>query len=98
MRKRARKDDNQTIIVSAFRQFGASVFETHQIGGGFPDIVVGFRGKNYLIEIKDGEKCASRCALTPAEIEFHATWHGRVEIIKSVEEVTAFMRRVSCER
>jgi hypothetical protein len=98
VRKRARKDDNQTIIVSAFRQFGASVFETHQIGGGFPDIVVGFRGKNYLIEIKDGEKCESRRPLTPAEIEFHATWHGRVEIIKSVEEVTAFMRRVSCDR
>ena len=98
MRKRARKDDNQTIIVSAFRQFGASVFETHQVGGGFPDIVVGFRGKNYLIEIKDGEKCESRRPLTPAEIEFHAAWRGRVEIIKSVEEVTAFMRRVSCER
>jgi hypothetical protein len=98
VRKRARKDDNQTIIVSAFRQFGASVFETHQIGGGFPDIVVGFRGKNYLIEIKDGEKCESRRPLTPAEIEFHATWHGRVEIIKSVEEVTAFMRRGSCDR
>ena len=50
------------------------------------------------MEREDGEKCESRRPLTPAEIEFHAAWHGRVEIIKSVEEVTAFMRRVSCER
>ena len=31
----------------------ASVFSTHEIGKGFPDIVVGYRGINYLFEIKD---------------------------------------------
>ncbi len=98
MRRRAKPDTNQKEIVKLFRQFGASVAHTHQLGAGFPDIVVGYRGKNYLIEIKYGALCPSKQRLTDAEDEFHREWRGRVEIITSAEDVIAFMRRVSCER
>lgn len=39
-----RVDRNQPEIVKALREQGASVAHTHQIGQGFPDIVVGVQG------------------------------------------------------
>lgn len=49
MRRRARVDDNQAEIVKVLRQLGATVRPTHTVGDGFPDLVVGWRGKNYLV-------------------------------------------------
>jgi len=79
-------DDNQSKIVKALRQIGASVFTTHSIGKGFPDIVVGYRSINYLIEIKDGSKPPSRRKLTPDEEIFHRTWSGKVHVVNDENE------------
>lgn len=86
MRRRARTDDNQKSIVEALRLVGATVAPTHMIGKGFPDIVVGFRGRNYLFEIKDGNKSASRRALTPDEQEFIDAWRGTIHVVKDERE------------
>jgi hypothetical protein len=86
VRKYARVDDNQKEIVQALRDIGATVESTATIGGGFADIVVGFRNKNYLIEIKDGSKPPSRQKLTPDETEFHAKWQGQIDVARSVDE------------
>lgn len=86
MRRKARVDKNQKQIVDALRRCGASVFPTHTVGGGFPDIVVGFQGVNYLVEIKDGEKIPSKRKLTPDEVDFHDTWRGRVWVVESVDD------------
>jgi Holliday junction resolvase len=84
---RAKKvDENQAELVGQLRQIGCSVFPTHTIGKGFPDIVVGYRGVNYLFEIKDGKKSASRKKLTPDEVDFHRTWAGRVWIIENLDQ------------
>ena len=72
----ARTDANQNDIVDALRKIGAFVWITSSLGNGGPDIVIGYRGKTYLVELKDGEKSASRTALTPAECDFHAAWRG----------------------
>ena len=53
--KYKRIDANQPEIVDGLRRIGATVRSTATIGIGFPDICVGFRGKNYLFEIKDGK-------------------------------------------
>ena len=54
-----RTDANHKQIIDQIRQISfTSVFSTHELGKGFPDIVVGFRGINYLFEIKDGKKSA----------------------------------------
>ena len=84
MRRKARIDDNQKQIVTQLRAYGCSVFSTASIGKGFPDIVVGYRGKNYMFEIKDGAKSKSRQKLTPDEQKFFETWRGQIAVIKNI--------------
>ena len=61
-------DNNQREIVKKLRKIpGVTVSITSALGDGFPDIVVGYKGVNHLIEIKDGSKPPSRRKLTPAE-------------------------------
>jgi Holliday junction resolvase len=86
MRQIARIDTNQPEIVQALRDIGASVAITSMIGAGFPDIVVGYRGVNYLIEIKDGAKPPSKRQLTFDEQKFHDLWRGTVIVVNSVDE------------
>lgn len=87
MRQRAKVDSNQSEIVSVFRKLGYSVFCTHQVGSGFPDIVCGKNGINLLVEIKDGSLSPSRRKLTKDESAFHNLWLGNIVIIESVDDV-----------
>jgi hypothetical protein len=84
-------DSNQKEIIEAARQMGATVSVTAMIGHGFPDIVIGWCKQNFLIEIKDGEKSPSAQKLTFMEQRFHETWKGQKCIIKSVDEMIAFL-------
>ncbi len=81
-----RTDANQIEIVKALRKMGHSVFVTSMVSYGFPDIVCGAHGKNYLFEIKDGKKPKSQQKLTPSENLFHLTWQGSVHIITSFDD------------
>lgn len=47
-----RPDENQKDIVDLARQIDARVAITTGVGGGFPDIVVGFRNQVHLAELK----------------------------------------------
>lgn len=85
---RAKKiDDNQNLIVKQLRKCGVSVAITSMVGKGFVDLVCGFRGRNYLIELKDGSKSASRKKLTEDEREFFDTWSGQVNTAESFNEI-----------
>jgi len=86
MRRRAKVDDNQAEIVKALRQRGASVQHTHQIPGAL-DLIVGYRGIDVRVEIKDSSKPPSARKLTPAELETFETWRGRhPEVVQSVDD------------
>lgn len=87
MRKRAKIDSNQKKIVTALRKIGYSVYSTATIGGGFPDIIVGTRGINYLFEIKDSDKPKSKQKLTEAEQKFMDNWSGQVHKVNSLSEI-----------
>lgn len=91
MRRVARTDDNQTEIVEALRSIGASVTPTHQLGGGFPDIVVGYKGVNYLFEIKDGSKPPSARKLTADERKWFESWCGSAHVVESVTEALSII-------
>lgn len=79
----SRADLNQSAIVKALRSVGATVHITNQVGCGFPDLVVGIFGRNYLMEVKNEE---TRGRLTAEQIIFLDMWKGKVHIVKSVDE------------
>jgi len=85
-RRKAKVDDNQSEIVDALRKAGCSVTITSGQADGFPDIVVGFRDINYLIEIKDGSKVPSKRKLTPDQVKWHKRWNGKAHVVKNVTE------------
>jgi len=66
MRRNAKVDVNQPDIVKALRSAGAIVKHTHQVKNLF-DILVGFRGVLYAVEIKDGTLTPSKRKLTEGE-------------------------------
>jgi hypothetical protein len=75
LRTASRVDGNQAEIVRTLRAVGASVLHTHQLKNCF-DILVGYRGRTFLMEIKDPAQPPSGRQLTPGEAEFKATWRG----------------------
>jgi hypothetical protein len=81
VRRAGRVDLTQADTVKRLRQIGASVAVTSQLGGGFPDLVVGFRGRTFLLEMKTGNE-----PLTEVEKTFHAKWAGHLVIARTAEE------------
>jgi Holliday junction resolvase len=90
MRRAARADTNQPDIVRTLRSLGASIWHTHTIGRGGPDIVVGYCGVNVLAEIKRDE----REQLTLAEAQFHATWQGRIVTIRNENDALQLLEQI----
>jgi hypothetical protein len=86
-------DANQKQLVDALRKIpNVTVFSTHTIGKGVPDIVVGYCGSNYLFEIKDGAKPPSQQKLTPMEVDFFASWKGQVKVATCLDDILNEMR------
>lgn len=81
-----RVDANQAEIVADLRAIGASVQHLHEVGHGCPDLLVGFRGENYLFEIKS---LGGR--LTLEQRCWHDLWRGQLAVIRSIEEALAIM-------
>jgi hypothetical protein len=85
-RRAAAVDANQPEVVKALRRVGATVQHLHTVGKGCPDILVGYQGQNFLLEIKDGNKPPSRRKLTDDEAAWHEAWRGEVWTVHSADE------------
>lgn len=82
-----RRDANEKEIVDALRQAGASVERLH-----LPvDLMVGYRGVTYLMEVKS----EIGSSLTPAELEFCATWRGHWVCVRDVEGALLAIRAIT---
>lgn len=92
MRYAAKVDDNQPSIVSDLRKLGVSVQPLHTVGKGVPDLLCGFRGKNILIEVKDGAKMPSQQKLTKDQKDWHSAWRGQVAVVNSTEQALELLR------
>jgi len=90
MRRNARVDANQKEIVDALREVGASVQHLHMVGRGCPDILVGWAGNNFLLEIKQ-----DKGKLTEDEKNWHAEWNGQVAVVRNFTEALAALSRYS---
>ena len=81
MRFNAKVDLNQTEIVQALRQAGATVQSLAAVGKGVPDLLVCFRNKLYLMELKILKK-----NLNPLQEKWHKLWGGKVHVVRSIDE------------
>jgi Holliday junction resolvase len=86
-------DNNQTQVVKALRDMGATVQHLHAVGKGCPDIVVGFKGKNLLLEIKDGDKKV----LTPDQVNWHKLWKGQVSVVTNADDAKLLLWKLTHE-
>jgi hypothetical protein len=84
-----RTDKNQQDIMDALRDAGYCVHDTHELGRGFPDIVVGCREGNILMEVKSPGK-----KLNDKEKEFFNKWDGPVCVVDSPEFAVKIMNDV----
>lgn len=82
MRRAAKVDVNQSQIVAAFRALGCSVKPAHAVGEGFPDLVVGYRGNDYLVEVKTPSG-----KLTPQQEQFRSDWQGSYHVARTTDDV-----------
>ena len=94
MRRAAKVDKNHGAIVDALRSLDFSVSSTAAIGQGFPDVVCGYGGRTFLVEIKDGSKPPSARNLTPDQVKFRDSWKGDYTVLESVADVRDFHEEV----
>jgi len=93
MRRAPRTDGNQPQIVQDLRKIGASVAIGSAIGKGFPDLVVGYRGKTFLLEVKDPSKPKSDRQLTPDQVKFRDGWNGHYAVVETSEQAIDSLQR-----
>jgi len=76
-----RVDANQAQIVQQLRDFGATVLDLHAVGKGCVDILCGYKGKSYPMEIK-----TLHGKLTDPEKKFYDEWRGNYYIVHDIVE------------
>ena len=82
MRHKASLDANHVEIVQALRQCGATVVDLAKVGKGCPDILVGFRGKTYLMEIK-----TKTGYVRTTQEQFFRSWNGGyIAVVRSFDD------------
>lgn len=90
--RRANKiDGNQTAIVEALRWAGCSVQSLAAVGSGVPDLLVGTRGDNILMEVKDPTQALSDRRLTPHQKKWHSLWLGKAHVVETAEQALAIV-------
>ena len=90
--KYGKSDGNQAEIIEALRGIdGCSVQVLSAVGDGCPDVMVGYRGFNFLFEIKDPDQPKHRHELTDDQRIFHDEWNGQVQKVFSLKEIITAM-------
>lgn len=81
MPRARRVDANQGALIAALRAAGATVEPLHRQGDGCPDLLVGYRAQNFLIEVK----LPSEKASTGQRIWMEG-WKGQACVAHTAEE------------
>lgn len=78
----AKRDDNEQEIVKALEAIGCTVFRLDSP----VDLLIGRNARNWLVEVKDGNKPPSHRRLTASQKRFFADWKGQVRVVETAEE------------
>ena len=84
-----RTDFNQKYIVKDLRALGISVADLSGVGGGIPDLLIGWQGNNYLIEIK-----TLTGKLNNLQTEFFGSWKGNKYVCRSLNEIIEIIKGI----
>jgi len=84
IRRAPQRDTNEPEIVAALVKAGASV--TRINGTGVPDLLVGFRGQTFLLEVKmpAGDRSGKKrgaAQLNAEQLAWWETWLGRAPVV-----------------
>lgn len=66
-------------IVKALRQVGATVLRLSAEDA--PDLLVGYRGQNWLVEVKRPGRFYSK-----GQTLFSLTWRGQIALVQTIDE------------
>ena len=85
-------DENHAQVRDELREVlhDGTIHDMSGAGNGFPDLCVGWRGLNFLIEVKR-KQGGSR--LTSRQATFHQNWQGQVAVCRTASEALAIMLR-----
>lgn len=94
MRRAPNRDKGEPAIIDALQSVGATVQQLD--AKGVPDLLVGYRGRNYLLECKapagarggagrEGQK------LNADQERWHAMWNGQVATVHGPAEALAII-------
>jgi hypothetical protein len=90
-----RVDENQKSLIHTFIACGASVLNLSTVGRGCPDLLIGYRGKTVLVEIKRD----SKAKYTEPQIKFMQEWRGgAVSRIDSVDAAIRLIKLLDTEQ
>lgn len=93
MHRTRKVDSNQAELVKQIRKIpGVSVLHIHVVGKGAPDVIIGYKGKNFLAEIKDPGKFKSQRKLTEDEEKFRNSWCGQVQTVETFDDVIRILK------
>ncbi len=93
MKLRGKIDGNHIQIRDALRKLGYSVLSLANLGGGAPDLLVGGRGINILLEVKNPKQPPSKRGLTDDEIQFMQEWKGQAAIVTDIQSALDAINR-----
>lgn len=85
--RHGRRDSTHRDIRDGLRRLGCDVEDTADLGDDFPDLVVGYRGITYLLEVKSPGK-----KLRPGQAEKMRAWRGGPRV--KVESLADAMKAV----
>ena len=79
--KRHRSDDNTFLIKDHLDNIPGISYKFVSQVDGFVDMVVGWRGINYLWELK-----SDKGKLSKSQKDFHLQWSGTISVIRTIED------------
>lgn len=88
-RKPGSRDHNHQLISWVAQAAGASVLDISTLGSSAPDTLVGWEGRNILVEIKNPD---TNGKLRPGQVDWHDAWMGaNPQIAASPHEMLAIL-------
>jgi hypothetical protein len=83
-----RVDENHNLIKHTFIALGASVLDLSRVGQGCPDMLIGYKGKCAMVEIKSSNKAQ----FTEPQLKFIKNWRG--SSISRIDSVDGAIRLI----